>query len=130
MDIIFNQKLKLEEIEKQTTLKVVKKVENNFLEDEFGNTVIFLGNGLSLRENSTNPTKILDELIKNFNIKFIDKETERELEYFPENFRNIDIFKTITIKMGYYIGYKNQIVIPKRCELDYQPYSKNYELPF
>lgn len=130
MDIIFNQKLKLEEIEKQTTLKVVKKVENNFLEDEFGNTVIFLGNGLSLRENSTNPTKILDELIKNFNIKFIDKETERELEYFPEKFKNIDIFKTITIKMGYFLGWKNQIIIPQRCELDYHPYSKNYDLPF
>jgi hypothetical protein len=69
LDINFNKTISTKEIIEKTTLKVVEKDGSNFLEDEYGNVVFFKDYGITLYGGPRNPTKILDELIKVFDIK-------------------------------------------------------------
>lgn len=60
LDINFDKSIPLGKIESKTTLKVVKKDGNNFLEDQYGNIVFFKDYGITLYGGPRNPFKILD----------------------------------------------------------------------
>jgi len=136
LDINFDKSITLCDIESKTALKVVEKNGNNFLEDEYGNVVSFKGYGITLYGGPRNPTKILDELISVFDIKFIDDGAIDMYDYEPEKYKNIDLFIPTMLKYGYLLDFDGKIVIPEREESDYLPYSetnetdKNEDLPF
>lgn len=136
LDINFNKSISIEEIKEKTTLKLVEKDDSNFLEDQYGNVVFFKDYGITLYGGPRNPTKILDELISVFDIKFIDDESIDMYDYEPEKYKNIDLFTPTMLKYGYLLGFDGKIIIPEREESDYLPYSEadeineNKDLPF
>ena len=122
LDINFNKSISTEEIKEKTTLKVVENDGSNFLEDQYGNVVFFKEYGITIYGGPRNPTKILDELIKLFDIKFIDDEAIDMYNYEPGKYKDIDLFTPTMIKYGYLLGFDGKIVIPEREESDYLPY--------
>jgi hypothetical protein len=136
LDINFNKSISTEEIKEKTTLKVVEKDGSNFLEDQYGNVVFFKDYGITLYGGPRNPTKILDELIKVFDIKFIDDSAIDMYDYEPDKYENIDLFIPTMLEYGYLLGFDGKIVIPEREESDYLPYKENsstdnnQDLPF
>lgn len=136
LDINFNKSISSEEIKEKTTLKIVKKDDSEFLEDEYGNVVFFKGYGITLYGGPRNPTKILDELVKAFDIKFIDDDSIDKYDYEPDKYKNIDLFTPTMLSHGYLLGFDGKIVIPERDNRDYLPYNKetnsdeDNDLPF
>lgn len=122
LDINFNKSISIEEVKEKTTLKVVEKDGSNFLEDQYGNVIFFKGYGITLYGGPRNPTKIIDELIKVFDIKFIDDEAIDMYDYEPDKYKDIDLFTPTMLKYGYLLGFDGKIVIPEREESDYLPY--------
>ncbi len=136
LDINFNKSISTEEIKEKTTLKVVEKDGSNFLEDQYGNVVFFKDYGITLYGGPRNPTKILDELIKVFDIKFIDDSAIDKYDYEPDKYENIDLFIPTMLEYGYLLNFDGKIVIPEREEADYLPYknddkgTENNDFPF
>lgn len=137
LDINFNKSISTEEIKEKTTLKIVEKDGSNFLEDQYGNVVYFKGYGITLYGGPRNPTKILDELIKVFDIKFIDDEAIDKYDYEPDKYKDIDLFIPTMLSFGYLLGFDGKIIIPERDEYEYLPYKSeddnddsNSDLPF
>ena len=78
VDIFFNKKINIEEVLFNTSLTLIKNVNSYFLCDSCGNAVHLYSfkegdktfDSFCIRR--TNPYKILDELVGNFNVSFID----------------------------------------------------------
>lgn len=139
LDIMFNKSISLEDIENKTTLKIKDKNNCKWLVDEFGNCMLIKENNwvdefgnkvndYSLELTSyglNNPTKIMEELIKTFDAKFI---TDNELEilyYESENEINMnELFDNSMKRFGYLIDDK--IVVPKRKDECYIPYENKF----
>lgn len=97
------------------------------MEDGYGNIVATKGDpiyGITLYGTGRNPTKILDELIKSFDIRFIDDKSIDLYHYETKKYENIDLFTTTMIEYGYLLNFDGKIVIPERVEYDYLPYNE------
>lgn len=135
LDINFNKSLTSKEIEEKTSLKVEVEDGSEFLKDQYGNMVFFKGYGITLYGGPKNPWKILDELIRVFEIMFIDDEAIDKLDYEPEKYKAEDLFFETMKNYGYI--QDNKIVVPEREETYYLPYPPRVdkkhneeELPF
>lgn len=124
LDINFNKSISIEEIKEKTTLKVVEKDGNNFLEDQYGNVVLFKDYGITLYGGPRNPFKILDELVSAFGIMFIDDESIDKYDYEPEKYKDVDLFTPTMIEYGYNV-VDGVVTVPEREESEYLPYNKN-----
>lgn len=125
LDINFNKPISIEEIKEKTTLKIVEKDGSNFLEDQYGNIIFFKEYGITLYGGVNNPMKIIDELIKVFDIKFIDDDSIDKYDYEPDKYKDIDLFIPTMLNYGYLLGFDGKIIIPEREEAEYLPYNKN-----
>jgi hypothetical protein len=125
--LTFNKILSIEEIKEKTSLIVEERDGCNWLVDKFGNVIQVGGNdllsmyGITIR-GLRNPTFILDELIKTFNIMFIDDEAEELLYYEPEKYKVNDMFIDVMGKYGYIID--GELIIPQREEDELKPISQ------
>ena len=133
LDITFDKKISFDEIESKTSLKVVFKKGNNFLQDEYGNVCLIKDGstcGLTFYGPKNNPTKILDELINNFETRFIDDAYEEMYFYEPEKYENINLWTVCMIRHGYLLNFDGNIVVPERHVDDYETYNfsdKNFD---
>ena len=139
LDITFNKKISFDEIETKTSLKVVFKNGNNFLQDEYGNVCLIEDNptcGVTFYGSKNNPTKIIDELINNLEIKFIDDSYEEMFFYEPEKYKDINLWTVCMIRYGYLLDFDGNIIVPEREDESYKPYDpsqkkiENDNLPF
>lgn len=121
LDFNFNKSLSAKEIEENTSLKVVLNNSVEYLRDQYDNVVCFKGYGITLYGAPRNPWKIFDELIRAFDVMFIDDSAMDKLYYEPEKYNAEDLFLETMNKYGYVIDGK--IIVPKRTEEDYLPYS-------
>lgn len=121
LDINFNKSISKQEIEEKTSLKVEEKDGSKFLVDQYGNVVFFKGYGITLYGGPRNPLKILDELIKTFDIMFIDDSAIDKLDYESDKYKPEDLFWETMDEYGYVTDGK--IVIPEREEKDYLPFA-------
>ena len=81
--------------------------------------------GITVRR--CNPVKILDELIKAFDVMFIDDDYMEILAYEPKEYEDVDLYLTTMVKCGYLAKKGGGIVIPEREERDFLPYDKRDE---
>jgi len=125
LDIFFNKTVSIKEIKEKTNLKIIEKKGRTFLEDDYGNSISYYEEGMTLYY-PQNPNRILDELIKIFDIEYIDDDAFCNYIYEPEKYKDIDLYIPTMLKYGYFLGVNGKIVIPKRTEKDYLPY-KNEE---
>lgn len=123
LDINFDKSIPLGKIESKTTLKVVKKDGNNFLEDQYGNIVFFKDYGITLYGGPRNPFKILDELVNAFGIMFIDNDSIDKYYYEPEKYKDVDLFTPTMIEYGYTV-VNGTVTVPEREESEYLPYNR------
>jgi hypothetical protein len=119
LDIEFNKTLTNKEITEKTSLKIVEKDGNFYLVDEYDNTVIFKGRGIT-SYGSVNITKILDELITAFEIMFIDDD---DLQFIYHN-PNCSVMELSIETMTRY-GYieNREVKVPIRDESEYLPFN-------
>ncbi|MBP9758744.1 hypothetical protein KBD45_03540 [Candidatus Dojkabacteria bacterium] len=127
LDLEFNKSLSAKEIEEKTSLKVEVHNGSEFLKDQYGNIVFFKSYGITLYGGPRNPQKILDELIRAFDIMFIDDEAIDKLDYESEKYKAEDLFLETMDKYGYVTDGK--IIVPERDESEYLPYKINWEAP-
>lgn len=123
LDINFDKSIPLGKIESKTTLKVVKKDGNNFLEDQYGNIVFFKDYGITLYGGPRNPFKILDELVNAFGIMFIDNDSIDKYYYEPEKYKDVDLFTPTMIEYGYTV-VNGTVTVPEREESEYLSYNR------
>jgi len=123
LDINFNKTISPNDIDSKTTLKVVVKDGSNFLEDEYGNVVLFKGYGITLYGEPRNPMKILDELVRAFDIMFINDESIDKYDYEPDKYKDVDLFTPTMIYHGY-IVVDGVVTVPERDESEYIPYKR------
>lgn len=121
IDIEFNKSISVEEIKEKTNLKVVE--DDCYLEDQYGNVVFFKEYGITLY-GPVNPTKILDELINTFSIKYILDESIDLYHHESDKYKNIDLYTPTMLNHGYLLGFDGKIIIPEREESDYMPYKR------
>ncbi len=137
VEYTFNKKISLDDIENKTNLKIVLNKDTKWLVDEFNNHVLINENNYSDENGNVvdsptleltvyglnNPTKIMDELIKNFNAKFITDNEELLLFHNSELFDEIDVlYDNVMEKYGY---LNNGIIsIPNRIESDYKSFGE------
>jgi hypothetical protein len=117
LDLDFNKSLTKEEIEEKTSLKVEIHNGGEFLTDEYGNTVFFKGYGITLY-GPRNITKIMDELVRAFDLMFIDDDAIDKLDYEPENYDASVLFWETMNKYGYVKDGK--LTVPERDTSEYQ----------
>lgn len=126
LDFNFSRRIPLKEIEEKTSIKVVHHENGNFLEDEYGNVIYAKDDpmyGVTLYGFGRNPTRIFDQLIKVFDVMFIDDRVMEKLVYEPEKYedKGQELYETTMQKYGYSI-VDGKTVIPEREEKDYKPY--------
>jgi hypothetical protein len=139
LDIEFNKEINLKKFYKLLDGKVskvkVQELEDGIGEwvvDKYGNTTLLDVNkdkifGLTAY-GANNPTFLLDELVKAFNVMFIMDEDIELYEYQPEIYQNIDLFTPRMIYSGYMLNFDNEVIVPERDEKDYLPIDfKNYD---
>jgi hypothetical protein len=130
LDLNFNKSISKDEIEEKTSLKVITNGGSEFLEDQYGNVVFFKGYGITLY-GLRNSTKILDELIRAFEIMFLDDNAMDKYHYESEKYKDVDLWMETMDRYGYIIDGK--VVIPERDESEYLPHSQiefTDDLPF
>lgn len=81
--------------------------------------LVDLHNGITLY-GMRNPNKILDELIRAFDIMFLDDDAMDKHHYEPEKYKDVDLWMETMDKYGYVQDGK--VVVPEREEADYLPY--------
>lgn len=135
VDYSFNKKISFDEIINKTSLKIENHNDHNWLIDEFGNHILIKEKNC-VDENCNpvdpptleicaygrnNSTKVRDELIKHFNVKFITDNEEELLYHEPERCENIEqMFDKVMEQYGYLIN--GEIIVPEREISEYKPH--------
>jgi hypothetical protein len=132
-DFTFNKKITINDIKQITSLKVIEENDKTWIVDNFNNYVCindktwFVDNFNSDHDDNdleisvygqNNPTKIIDELINHFQVKFL---TDEEIEHLLRGEDYTIDFLCNRVMSEY--GYSNddeKIIVPIRKQEDYQ----------
>jgi len=118
----FNKEVKINKIQKLDSLKIQHIINQTWIIDEYGNSVLInKTNPLEIISyNNNNPKKIVDSLVDNFNICFI---TDKEMETIFTNGGNVEfdkLYEDTTVSYGY-VKEGDSYKCPNRNEDDYKP---------
>jgi hypothetical protein len=121
IDFTFNKKITIDDIKKITSLNVIEENDSIWIVDDFNNRVVIneIDNDLEISVyGRNNPTKILDELIKHFQVKFL---TDEEIEHLlREEEYTVDFLCNRVMSDYGYFKDNEKIIVPIRKLEDYQ----------